>query len=222
VIKTSDLIDVLATEARPVRRLRPPPVRAALWLAMATLVFGALAVGLGVRPDLAQELQRLSFVVGMAGSLMTGVLAAVAAFMINLPDRSRGWVWLPVPALVVWIASVGYGCLTNWVSVGPGGLQLSETARCFATVMLASLPLSLAMFVMLRRGSVLRPTSVAITGSLAVAALSASAMSLIHDLDATVMILVWNLGAAVLIVVVGGVLVRSAIATRDLDARSLS
>ena len=79
--------------------------------------------------------------------------------------------------------------------------------------MLASLPLALGMFVMLRRGSVLRPTPVAVTGSLAVAALCASAMSLIHSLDATVMILTWNLGAAALIVAVGGLLVRSAIAT---------
>lgn len=214
MIRTSDLIDVLAADTRPVRRLRPPPVRAALWLAMAMLVFGALAVSLGVRDDLTQQLQQPSFLVGLAGSLLTGVLAAVAAFMMNLPDRSRAWVWLPVPSLVVWIASVGYGCLTNWVSIGPGGLQLGETARCFATVMLASLPLALGMFVMLRRGSGLRPTTVAITGSLAVAALSASAMSLIHSLDATVMILTWNLGAAALIVAVGGLLVRSAIATR--------
>jgi hypothetical protein len=214
VTRTSDLIDVLAADARPVRRLRPPPVRAALWLAMAALVFGALAVGLGVREDLAQQLQRPSFVVGIAASLLTGVLAAIAAFMADLPDRSRRWVWLPVPALVVWIASVGYACLTDWVSVGPGGFQLGETARCFATVMLACLPLSLGMFLMLRRGSPLLPTTVAIVGSLAVAALCASALSLIHSLDATVMILVWNLGAAALIVVVGGVLGRSAMATR--------
>ena len=71
MIRTSDLIDVLAADARPVRRLRSPAVRAALWLALAVLVFGALAAGLGVREDLAQQLQRLSFVVGMAGSLLT-------------------------------------------------------------------------------------------------------------------------------------------------------
>ncbi len=220
MIRTSDLIDVLAADARPVRRLRSPAVRAALWLALAMLVFGALAAGLGVREDLAQQLQRLSFVVGMAGSLLTGVLAAVAAFMINLPDRSRAWAWLPVPALIVWIASVSYGCLTDWVSVEPGGLQLDETARCFAIVLLASLPLSLAMFVMLRRGYTLRPTIVAITGSLAVAALCASAISLVHSLDATMLVLVWNLGAAAVIVVIGGVFGRSAIGTRGLQSRA--
>jgi hypothetical protein len=220
VIKTSDLIDVLAAELRPVRRLRPPVVRAVLWLAMAALVFGALAGGLGVRPDLAQQLLRASFVTGIAGSLLTSVLAAVAAFMIDLPDRSRRWAWLPVPALVVWLTSIGYGCLTDWVGIGPDGLQFGETARCFSTVLLASLPLALAMFLMLRRGAVLRPASVAITGSLAVAALCASAMSLVHSLDATVLVLVWNFGSAALIVLVGGVFGRSAIATRDLGAHS--
>lgn len=214
MIRTSDLIDVLAAEALPVRRLRPPPVRAALWLALAALVFGALAAGVGVRPDLAQKLEQQGFVVGIVASLLTGVLAAVASFMLSLPDRSRGWVWLPVPALVVWIASVGHACLTNWVGLAPGSVEMDETARCFATVLLTSLPLSLAMLVMLRRGSLLRPTTVAIMGSLAVAAMIATAMSIFHSLDATVMILVWTLGAAALIVVIGGVLGRNALATQ--------
>jgi hypothetical protein len=44
---------------------------------------------------------------------------------------------------------------------------------------------------------------VTLVGSLAVAAITASARSLIHDLDATVMILVWNLGVAALIAALG-------------------
>jgi hypothetical protein len=208
MMKTPDLIEALVSDAQPVRRLRPPVLRAALWLLLPALIFALLALGHGVRPDLAQRLEQPDFVVGMAGSLLTGVLAAVASFMLNLPDRSRRWALLPAPALVVWLLGIGHACLTNWVSIGPDGVQLGETARCFATVLMTSLPLSLGMFAMQRHGALLRASAVALMGSLAVAAMSATAMSTFHSLDATVMILVWNLGTAVLIVALGSVFGR--------------
>lgn len=208
MIATSDLLETLVADGRPVRRLRPPVLRAALWLLLPALIFGLLALGHGVRPDLAQRLEQPDFSVGMAASLLTGVLAAVASFMLNLPDRSRGWALLPVPTLVLWVVILGHGCLVNWVSLGPDGVQVGETARCFTTVLMTSLPLSLAMLVMLRHGSLLSASTVTMTGSLAVAAMSATAMSIFHSLDATVMILVWNLGVVVLIVALGGLLGR--------------
>lgn len=203
MIRTSDLVEALAADARPVRRLRPPVQRAALWLLMPALIFGLLALGHGVRPDLAQRLGQPDFIGGTVASMLTGALAAIASFMLNVPDRSRRWALLPMPALLVWMASLGHGCLVNWVDIGPDGVQLGETARCFGTVLMTSLPLALAMFAMLRRGSLLSASTVALTGSLAVAAMSATAMSIFHSLDATVMILVWNLGTAALIVAVG-------------------
>ena len=212
MIATSDLLETLVADGRPVRRLRPPVLRAALWLLLPALIFGLLALGHGVRPDLAQRLEQPDFTVGMAASLLTGVLAAVASFMLNLPDRSRGWALLPVPALLVWMATLGRGCLVNWVDIGPDGVQLGETARCFTTVLMTSLPLSLGMFAMLRHGSLLSVSTVTLTGSLAVAAMSATAMSIFHSLDATVMILVWNLGLAALIVALGGLLGRRLVA----------
>jgi hypothetical protein len=208
MIRTTDLIEALVADARPVRRLRSPVLRAALWLLLPALIFGLLILGHGVRPDLAERLGQLDFVVGTAASMLTGTLAAVASFMLNVPDRSRSWALLPVPALLTWLATLGHGCLVNWVDLGPDGVQLGETARCFGTVLLTSLPLALAMFAMLRRGSLLSANTMALTESLAVAAISATAMSIFHSLDATVMILVWNLGVAALIVVVGCLLGR--------------
>jgi len=70
-------------------------------------------------------------------------------------------------------------------------------------------PLSLLMFVMLRHAAPLRPMPVALTGSLAVAAITASALSLFHEFDATVMILMWNLGSAALLVGLGMLLGRN-------------
>jgi hypothetical protein len=206
MITTPDLIGALAANLAPVRRLRPPVTRALSWLLLAALLLAVLAVSQGIRPDLAQRLHGPSFILGVAGASLTGILAAVAAFMLSLPDRSRFYLLLPAPALVLWLSTIGYQCLTNWVSLEPNGIRLGETARCFATLVLTSLPLSLAMVVMLRYAAPLRPMSVTLTGSLAVAAITATALSLFHDLDATVMILMWNLGTAALFVGIGGAL----------------
>lgn len=204
-MSTSDLIESLVADARPVRRLRPPLVRALGWLLLASLTLALVAVAHGVRPDLAAKMQQPVFVVGVVASLVTGVLAAIAAFVASVPGRARCWLLLPAPAFAVWVSTIGYGCLTNWVSVQPGGISPGETARCFATLALVGAPLSFAMLVKLRHAALLAPRAVAITASLAVAGITAAALSLFHPLDATAMILVWNLGIAVLLMAVGGI-----------------
>lgn len=208
MITTPDLIESLAANAMPVRRLRPPVVRAALWLLFAAFILALLAIGQGVRPDIAERLRQPVFLIGMAAAMITGMLAAIAAFTVSLPDRSRLWTLLPLPALLVWISTIGYGCLTDWVSLDPGGIQIGETVRCFATLLLTSLPLSFTMLRMVRYSAPLRPTAVTMVGGLAVAGITATALSLFHDLDATAMVLIWNLGTAALILALGAIFGR--------------
>lgn len=202
---TPDLIAALSANLTPVRRLRPPLVRACLWLLLAVFVLALIGMGHGLRPNLSMYLANTTFLVGLSASLLTGILAAIAAFFVSLPDRSRLWALLPVPTLLVWLASIGHQCLTNWVAVGPDGMKLGETAECFATLGLTSLPLSLALMLMLRYAAPLHQTSVILVGSLAVAGITASALSLFHALDATFMVLMFNLGAALFIVGMGAV-----------------
>jgi len=209
VTKTPDLIDALVQDATPVRRLRPPLVRAGLWLAFAAIVLGLIAIAHGLRPDFSDCMRQPLFVVGMLGALATGISAAVASFQLSLPDSSRLWIILPLPALALWVVTIGYGCLTDWVSIGPDSVRLGEAIRCFATLLMTSVPLSIAMLAMLRYTALLRPLEVSVLGGLAVAAVTAFALSLLHDLDATVMILIWNLGAAALIASLGSLFGRS-------------
>jgi len=208
MIKTTDLIDSLATDMRPVKRLRPPLLRACGWLFGAAAVVALLAANQGIRPDLAQRLHDTPFVMSLAGSILTGVLAVIAAFLVSLPDRSRLWILLPLPALVLWLSNIGYQCLTDWVSVGPDGMNPGEAARCFVTLSVTSLPLSLALLVMLRYAARLRPTVVALMGSLAVSAITSTALALFHTIDASVMILMWNLGTAALLMGAAGLFGR--------------
>ena len=208
MINTDDLIDSLATDMRPVKRLRPPLLRACCWLLGAGAVVALLAVNQGIRPDLAQRLHDTPFVASLVGSILTGILAVIAAFLVSLPDRSRLWILLPLPALVLWLSNIGYQCLTDWVSIGPDGMSPGEAARCFTTLAATSLPLSLALLVMLRYAARLRPIIVALTGSLAVSAITSTALALFHTIDASAMILMWNVGTAVLLVGTAGLFGR--------------
>jgi hypothetical protein len=199
VSKTSDLIDSLVDSATPVRRLAPPLLRTCIWLALAAFILALLCVAHGVRPDLPMRLRQPIFVFSMVGALATAVLAAFASFKLNLPESPRWWVLLPLPGFAMWVSTIGYGCLTDWISMNPNGIQLGEAARCFATLVMTSVPLSIAMAIMLRFAAPLRPTIVSAAAGLAIAAMTSFALSLLHNLDASIMILIWNLGIAALI-----------------------
>jgi hypothetical protein len=206
MIPTRDLIDLLASGVKPVRPLRRPLLRAASWLALAAVVITMLLVGQGLRPDFWQCVADLRFDLAMTGALLTGIGGAVATFMLSLPDRSRWWALAPLPPLALWLSSIGYQCLTDWIAFDPAGLRWGETAQCFATLILASLPLSLAMLVMIRYAGPLRPTVTTLTASLSVSAFTAAAMFAIHRFDASLMILMWNVLSTAVLVGLGGLL----------------
>jgi hypothetical protein len=209
VVTTPELIDRLAAGLAPVRRLRPPLLRAGQWLLVAGLVVALLALLLGVRPDLALRLRQPTFAAALAGSLLTGVLAAIAAFHLCLPDRSRLWLLLPAPAVMLWLATIGYGCLTDWGSIAPGSIQLGSSLDCLATSLAITIPAAAVLFAMLRGAAHLQPSMVGMMGGLAVGGIAATAMPLLHEHDATIMVLLSNLGGAALLVALGAAVGRS-------------
>ncbi|MEO8243253.1 MAG: NrsF family protein [bacterium] len=193
MINTPDLIAALAAQPKPVRRLGSPMLRSLGWLAVAGLVLTVLAVSHKLRPDFGSRMQDTTFQLRLFASAATGVLALIAAFILSIPGRSRLWLLLPVPAALVWVANIGYQCLTNWVDIGPTGMTTGETADCFATLVIISLPLGLTTHMMLRHARHFATSSVAFMASLAISGVTAFAMTLFHALDASVLILSFNL-----------------------------
>lgn len=203
---TPELIDLLASDLKPVRRLRSPAFRGACWILVAAVVLALLAVSQGVRADLSARLGEPGFTLALFGSVATAICAAAAAFALAVPGRPRLWALLPLPPLALWVAAIGRQCLTHWVRYDADGMAMGDTARCLATVILASLPLWLLMLLMLRRsGSVSRMLPM-LVGSLAVAAMAGAAMNLLHELDASAMILLWNFGTGAGIVFISTLL----------------
>src|SRR5690349_17202800 len=91
------LIQALVHDLRPVRRLAAPFLRALLWLG----AVAALAAALASFADIGAMVHRLSAAPDMwlavAGSVLTAILAAIAAFQTSMPDRRPAWALLPLP-----------------------------------------------------------------------------------------------------------------------------
>ncbi|GAB3335970.1 NrsF family protein [Marilutibacter aestuarii] len=192
---TSRLIDQLAARAAPVRPLASPLRRTLAWLAMATLVIVALlAVRGGLEPGaLHSTAARLQW----AASLLTAVLAAYATFQVSVPGRSPAWAWLPLPALLAWLSTLGWGCLQEHARVGAGAFEMNMgTVECAWAITMVSVPLALVMLLVVRHAGAVRPARTALLATLGTAALSSAGVSLIHDAgESMAMVLLWHAGA---------------------------
>jgi len=207
VTTTPDLIDSLSLDLRPVATVRKPLKRACLWLAAMIAVVASAAWLTGAWPLLLTRLEVTSFAVELAATLATGVAGVAAAFILSLPDRSRAWLFLPLPSLALWLASSGYGCYRSWLVSGPDGLRLGRSADCFMFILFCSVPLALALWLALRRMAAgLDPVRVTAAGGLGVAALAAAALQFWHPFDVTLADLAAHASAVALVcaVVMGG------------------
>jgi hypothetical protein len=199
-IQTDDLIARLSTAAAPVRRLRPPGVRAVIWLALAFAVLAAVVAFHGVRPDLREALAQPGGWLSLVAATATGIAAAVAAFHLAIPGTSDRWTLLPLPLALVWGSGLGLGCYADWLRFGPDGIHAGDSLDCFIAIVWMSAAAGLPLIVMLRFGRFVRPVATAAMGGLAVASLASAGLELFHRTDARIMDVVWHVAAVALIV----------------------
>jgi hypothetical protein len=214
------LIRGLAEGLKPVRRLPSPLLRAFGWL----VAVAALAVGLASFADLGALWQRVSGApdiwLAVVGSILTAIFAAIAAFELSLPDASRRWVFLPVPAAILWIAASGFGCFRVWLVPQADVATLREARDCLIFIVALSVPLSVLMLAMLRRAFPLYPGLTATMAGLAVAASAASLLNFFHPYDAAATDLSVHAAAVTLVIVANRALsgrIFSAVAFTPID-----
>jgi len=192
---TAALIEALGRDAKPVRRLWAPMLRSALWLGFALGVIALLVLHHGMRHDLGWRFGQRDFVLEWLGALATGIGATLAAFHLSLPGRSWRWALAPLPGLALWLFSMGYGCWSDWIRLGPDGLKLGTSFDCFSFIVTTTVPLSAALLFLLRYAAPTRPVATTVLATLSVSALAAAGQSMVHGLDTTIMILAWHLGS---------------------------
>jgi len=179
------LIGALAANLRPMRPLPPPALRTLLWL----MLVAAVAAVLATFSDLAVMWHRITATSDMwlavLGSIATMATAAFAAFELSLPDRSRAWALLPLPAAALWVGASGLGCMRAYVLPGTHVAALGEARDCLLFIIGLSVPLSATLIVMLRRAYSLAPPLTAAMAGLGSAAAAATLLNFFHPFDAT-------------------------------------
>lgn len=174
-----------------------PLQRTLAWLLLALLVATVIAATADARAGWARVLASPGASFEWSMSLLTGVLAAYAAFQVSVPGRDPRWAWLPLPVALLWIGGLGVGCLAE-VARGAGTALAFDLhgLECMRAITLTSIPLGLVLLLMVRHGGVVRPGRTALMVMLSAAAIAASTVSLIHDgRESSLMVLLWHVGA---------------------------
>ena len=193
-VDTEKLIERMAAMIEPVRPLARPWIRMAAWLLVVIPYVALVVVVVSPRADLISKASEWRYVIEQLAALATGITAATAAFATVVPGYDRKFLFLPALPLAIWLATLGEGCVQDWIYFGPDGLSLRPDWFCFPAIVLVGAVPAIAMAVMLRRGAPLTPHITAALGGLAAAGLGNFGLRLFHSQDASLMVLVWQVG----------------------------
>jgi len=203
-LETNQLIRRLAEDATPIRRLPAPWWRAAIWFSISLPYVAAVIFAHAKQIDPAQMLADWQFIIEQIAIFSTAITAVVAAFCSVIPGFDRKILMLPLLPLMVWLASLGDGCIRDWLRLGASGLKLRPDWDCLPPAALLGIVPAIAIVVMLRRGAPLYPRATLALAALAVAALGNFGLRFYHVGDASIMILVWHFGSVVVLSLLAG------------------
>jgi hypothetical protein len=201
---TEDLIERLAADLKPVRPLWPPWARTVLWMGIALPYVAAVVWGKLTMVDPVQVANDTRFMIEQAATLATALTAAIAAFRSAVPGFDMRVLLLPVVPLGLWLASVGHGCIQDWLQLGAEGLTIRPDWDCLPMATVIGIIPAAAIIVMLRRAAPLHPRLTLALAALSVASIANFGLQFAHTRDASIMVLVWHLGAAAVLTTLGG------------------
>lgn len=203
-MNTEEFIERLVADLKPVRPLRPPWARAALWAGIALPYVAVVVWGKRMIVDASQVADDIRFMIEQAATLATALMAAIAAFRSAIPGFGRRTLLLPLAPLALWFGSVGHGCVQDWIRLGADGLAIRPDWDCLTMASIIGIVPVGAIVVMLRKGLPLNPRLTLAMAALAVASLANLGLQFAHVRDASIMVLTWHLGAAALVSALGG------------------
>lgn len=166
-MKTDELIDRLGRDVTVARPLPSPGIRTAMWMIWAISYLVVVAVMMFAFMSSAEVTPTPLYLVQQGTALVTGIMAARAAFASVIPGSSnRVWA-LPAIGAAVW------GVLLLWAGVGD--LQASGTLGvtnesdwpCVVSMTVGGLLVGAPLAWMLRRGAPLTPGLTAFLTALA-------------------------------------------------------
>jgi hypothetical protein len=203
-METSELIDILAADAAPVRPLPAPWLRTSIWFLISGAYIALLIVAMSHGGTRLLSIRFSRFWLEQATAIGTGVAAAVAASLSVIPGRSRRWAILPAVPLTVWLAVLASGCMRDWAQRGAAGLVAQPDWPCIMAMLFGAALPAAALTFSVRRGAPLAPATTAALIGLAAGALSSVVACVSRPMphSTTMTVVVWHLGTLFAMVVV--------------------
>jgi hypothetical protein len=166
-MKTDELIDRLGRDVTGVRPLPTPGMRTGVWMVwavlylfVATVLMLAVMSSAGVTPTALYLMQQ-------SAAIVTGIMAARAAFWSVIPgSNNRVWV-LPAIGATVWAVSLLWAGVRDLETSGTLGVTSQSDWPCVVSMTLGGLVVGSPLVWMLRRGAPLTPGLTAVLAALA-------------------------------------------------------
>jgi hypothetical protein len=166
-MKTDELIERLGRDVTVAKPLPVPEMRTAAWMVWAVSYLVVVAVMMLAMRSSALVMPTPLFLVQQSAALVTGILAARAAFASVIPGGSdRPWI-MPAIGVAVWAGSLLWAGVLDLQASGTLGATSQSDWPCVASMALGGLVVGAPLVWMLRRGAPLTPGLTAFLAGLA-------------------------------------------------------
>ena len=146
----------------------------------------------------------MGFFIPQLLAIVTGIVAAVAAFASVVPGYSRRVSVAAAAAAAAWAASLAIGARDQWSQ--PLDPTLPSEWVCVALIVGSGMPLMLAVAPMLRRGAPFNPPLTAALGALAVTSLANVVACVTHPHVNNAVTFVWHALTLLVLVMVSAMM----------------
>ncbi len=181
-MRTDDLIQTLAADARPVTPLRSPALRTLAWAIVAAGCIGAGVWIFGTRADLAEVSRGAGFLWISALAAITAGLSAHRSLLLSIPGAERAAILRLIPAGIVlaWTTTLAWAATVD----GQSGAIDPHWPACVSRIAgIAAIP-ALMLIALIRRAAPLTRTwtgALALAGATAAGALAIQAICPLDD-----------------------------------------
>jgi hypothetical protein len=202
-VNTDQLIERLAADVKPVRRLMDPTERAALWTALALVAIALGAAWFGVRDDIATAWLEPGVLIRIALLASTMWLSIVTAFRLSVPGgETRAFArWWPLALLGVLTAVSAAELIAAW-TIGEAGSPLRSWTCVRKVAFVGAVP-ALVSVALISRGFAIEPRWTALLGVLAAGAAGALTSELACPIHAPMHVFLWHIMPVVISTAIG-------------------
>lgn len=177
---TEKLIDELSRDAKPVKPLASPVLRATALLTAIIAAMAAYAAFGGHVSETIAQLSNTLFALELVGALTAGIGAIVAAVMLSVPGRPQAWAHLPLPGIILWLVGGGLECYRQVDELGYVPTSMFASSNCFIFIITVGVPAAAATYVFLRRHLAVDAVRVMAMATLGAALLAATLLQFVH------------------------------------------